>query len=603
MTRRHACVVGLLVAAAAGVALSLLPEPVVGATFRVIDPDRTVRPLNPQWVWTAGYAIAGIATATLLAFLALPLPRLGQRLTVPRISWDMARVRDAVAGSGSMSDPTVRGLLLATLAGAILRVGLAMRQTIEVDEAITFVMFGSRTVLDILSDYRIPNNHVLHTLLASLSYHVFGESTLAFRMPAVVAGVLCVPATFVLARRLFDARTALLAAVLVAVCQPLIDYGFVARGYGLVTLLFLVSMIALTRVAKDMKVGRWAVFVVISALSWYAVPVAVYGTLAGGAWLVLSAQRQRLSVVRQLAIAFLCIGVLAAVLYAPVLARSGIGSLLNNVNTTPLEARQLIVGWSRLVAAAATWWVTPYPVVIGAFTVTSLASIAIAPPDVRRRALVLIAAAIAGLIPLLLVQRVVPPLRSLVYLTPIVAICVACGCRVLLARLRQVVAIRGPAVAAVLTIAAMAWGLGAAANAQQHEDASPRALATVIRRFEPLLGAETVLVSHQFSGLVYPGRYRLLLEGSSPRGYHDYIAARSPAQLDPYRLLLVAAPRCQPASVVLGVPPDVFAGSFGSGVVVHESEGLCVLRVARLSTSPTRPSPYPDDPWGFSGLW
>ncbi|HSK67562.1 MAG TPA: hypothetical protein VK888_11560, partial [Anaerolineales bacterium] len=94
-------------------------------------------------------------------------------------------------------DPAyVYGLLWAiTLAGMILRYW-KIDQPIAYDEAYTFIQYATRGVKHILADYSAPNNHIFHTLLVSISYMLFGDQTWVVRVPAFLAGTLCIPAAY-----------------------------------------------------------------------------------------------------------------------------------------------------------------------------------------------------------------------------------------------------------------------------------------------------------------------------------------------------------------------------------------------------------------------
>src|SRR6266576_3810691 len=104
---------------------------------------------------------------------------------------------------------------------AILAFAIAMRlfhlnQPMRPDESWTFLDFALQPLSGLLSDYSRPNNHIFHTLLVWMSIHVLGYAPWVIRLPAFVAGVLMVPATYVATRALAGARPALLAAALAA---------------------------------------------------------------------------------------------------------------------------------------------------------------------------------------------------------------------------------------------------------------------------------------------------------------------------------------------------------------------------------------------------
>lgn len=117
-----------------------------------------------------------------------------------------------------------------TLIALVLRV-LLINQPIRYDEAYTFIFYASRLLNNILANYSAPNNHILHTLLVAVAYHLLGASPWIVRLPALVAGTLSVPAAYIAARRFFSSNQSLAAAALIAVTPGLIAYSANGRGY------------------------------------------------------------------------------------------------------------------------------------------------------------------------------------------------------------------------------------------------------------------------------------------------------------------------------------------------------------------------------------
>ena len=128
-----------------------------------------------------------------------------------------------------------------TLIGMLMRLW-KMNEPIAYDEAYTFIYFATRPLRQILADYSAPNNHILHTILVSLSYKILGGHIWIVRLPAFLAGTLSIPAGFFAARRIFNRNQSLAAASLVALTPWFISYSTNGRGYTLLTLLALLLM-------------------------------------------------------------------------------------------------------------------------------------------------------------------------------------------------------------------------------------------------------------------------------------------------------------------------------------------------------------------------
>ena len=90
-----------------------------------------------------------------------------------------------------------------------------------------------------------------------LAYLGLGNQPWVLRLPALLGGVLLVPATYALARLLFSPRAAVLSASFVAVSSYLVEYSTNARGYTLQALAFVVLGSAILGVL-GLIAGIWA---------------------------------------------------------------------------------------------------------------------------------------------------------------------------------------------------------------------------------------------------------------------------------------------------------------------------------------------------------
>ncbi len=161
-------------------------------------------------------------------------------------------------------------------------------QPIRHDEAISFLTFAREPLYRSLSDYSTSNNHLLHTFFLRISYLIFGNQIWAIRLPAFVAGVLIIPAVYLLGRTLYNKNTALLSASLVAVSSILVFYSTNARGYTLVCL-FSILILTLAKYLKDNdnKTG-WMFFSILSALGFFSMPIFLYPYGITILWILLS---------------------------------------------------------------------------------------------------------------------------------------------------------------------------------------------------------------------------------------------------------------------------------------------------------------------------
>ena len=359
------------------------------------------------------------------------------------------------------------GALLAVTVIAVLVRLEFLFQPMRYDESVTFVHYASRPWYIALTTYTAPNNHVFHSELAQLTTAVFGGAPWAVRLPAFMAGILLVPATYVAGRALYGKHAALIAAALVAASSVVIEYSTNARGYTLIALCFALLLALGTRLLTSSNQAEWLAFALLGAIGFFTVPVMLYAFGAVATWVAISlllAGERRL-LVRRLLPAVAVTVVLSGLAYAPIVAASGLASLVDNefvrslawtefADELPDSLRSTWDGWNRDV---------PLPI-----AVALVAGFATALLFHRRLARIAVPPALAALVfiaPVVVVQRVVPFERVWLFLLPLYLITAAAGILFLLRPLATRVG--GEAVAALILAVVLAGSLAGNAVATQ----------------------------------------------------------------------------------------------------------------------------------------
>ncbi|GAB4398440.1 MAG: hypothetical protein OHK0052_21530 [Anaerolineales bacterium] len=256
---------------------------------------------------------------------------------------------------------------------ALLLIGLVARllylnQPMRYDEAYSAVVFAARPLRYALSDYHLPNNHLLNTLLMHFSLQWFGWHAWSARLPALLTGLLLIPAAYYAGRALYNAQVGLLTATLVTASGTLIEYANNGRGYSLTALFsLLLAALAAWLIRHPNNRAAWLLLGACGALGLYSVPIFLYPF--GAIYLFLLLEGARLRQPRTFWAGWLLSGstaaALTAALYLPVIVTSGIQALTGNnwVRALPLEkfARELP---ARLLN---TWqgWVGDQPALYG----------------------------------------------------------------------------------------------------------------------------------------------------------------------------------------------------------------------------------------------
>jgi len=351
------------------------------------------------------------------------------------------------------SDETGRSLLttvaVLTVCGAIAR-ALLVTYPIGADESTTVVWFASRSPLDILTDYGIPNNHVLHTLLVHWSRALFGTSELASRLPAYLSGVLLIPAAAWVGWKQFGPRVAIVLTGIVTALPPLVEYSAQARGYTLATLLITLAFLFMQYALDSPTRSAWVLYAVTAALSMFTIVTSVMGLYFIGAWLLLRPGRTVRHIVQATLWTTLA-GALAAVLYLPVILHSGWRSLLSNTYVKAVAFREMPRRLLELAQVLRDCWAGALPIWLAALLV--LASlVAVARRHNGGYHAAALAFGFAGMCAVvLLVNRTVPPDRSFIVILPLLAMLTAVGLEWWLSRLSRLHRFALPLVAITLS--------------------------------------------------------------------------------------------------------------------------------------------------------
>lgn len=130
--------------------------------------------------------------------------------------------------------------LIALMAVAAVLRSIALDQQLWYDEIITLVSSVRQPLETIVTTFS-TNQHGLYSVLARISVVVLGEHAWTLRLPAVLFGVLTVPALYFCARLLTNRREAFLACALLTVSYHHVWFSQNARGYTGLALFTLVA--------------------------------------------------------------------------------------------------------------------------------------------------------------------------------------------------------------------------------------------------------------------------------------------------------------------------------------------------------------------------
>lgn len=290
--------------------------------------------------------LALIAAAGLLAWRERGIRLLRQVVTFP-VWFGVTLWRDLPRFFTWKQPDRLETLAVVALMAAALvaRMPLLDRPVIH-DEAYTVETWATGSLRYALEDYHLPNNHIFHTLQVQAVVKTLGTQPWMVRLPAFIAALLLVPAGYGLARRWYGPRAAFLAAGLIAAAPVLVDYATNARGYTWYMLFTLLVFLLASGLLQRNNLAGWCALILCAGLGFWTVPMMLYPFGGVCAWIALSAlldaQAARAyggspwRLMRYLVAAGISAGLLALLLYAPVLLKNGPGVLFSNQFVTSL---------------------------------------------------------------------------------------------------------------------------------------------------------------------------------------------------------------------------------------------------------------------------
>jgi uncharacterized membrane protein len=234
---------------------------------------------------------------------------------------------------------------------ALLRLFHLGSESLWYDEAVTaeLVHLDWRNFWKVLS--HVEANSALYFCLLRVWVNL-GESEFVLRSLSALTGVFAVASVYVLGKRMFDTKVALIAAALLATNSFHIQYSQEARGYSFLVLFATLSSFYFLRAIEHSSRMEWAAYILTATLAVYS---HFFGLLVLGAHCAsLMLVRPRTIPWRRLLVSFFTIGVLSIPLAIFALGR-GTGQIAWVPRVVPHDAYDLfgsLVGRGRLLVLA-----------------------------------------------------------------------------------------------------------------------------------------------------------------------------------------------------------------------------------------------------------
>lgn len=154
---------------------------------------------------------------------------------------------------------------------------------IDYDEAYTWLFYSQEPWLKVISQYNLPNNHILNSLLVKLSSLLFSShEPWVLRAPSFILGLLSLFLVYPTTKLLAGPRVAIYATAVFCVSHGIIYYSSQARGYGQQIFWIFLWIYLVQRQKKDLGI------VLAGSLMLWTVPIGIYPLLTLFIFLFLS---------------------------------------------------------------------------------------------------------------------------------------------------------------------------------------------------------------------------------------------------------------------------------------------------------------------------
>jgi mannosyltransferase len=169
--------------------------------------------------------------------------------------------------------------------GVLTAVGLGLRlwrldSSLWLDEVLTATYFVRPPLGEIVSSFPFQNQHLLYSIAARAMVSLFGETAAALRIPAVVLGTACIPALYLLGRKVVSESTAIAACALMTFSYHHIWFSQNARGYSGLLLFAIVTAWLWLRCINGGSRRDWTAYVLATVLGFGIHITMVFVTLA-----------------------------------------------------------------------------------------------------------------------------------------------------------------------------------------------------------------------------------------------------------------------------------------------------------------------------------
>lgn len=215
---------------------------------------------------------------------------------------------------------------------------LAYTEPVTFDEAWTYQYFiKQRPVWECMFLYPLPNNHVLFSILGNITESIPGlDLLLRIRLGSILMSMLTWIIVYRFVRKFYTEKVAFLVVALGSVVMSALFYGYVARGYGMVSFFVILAMYAAFNIVIVKGADRkrdWVALALAGILGAYTMPSFLYPFVTINLFVFVYKYKLYL----KQAACNIGVGVGVFLLYLPIIIVCGLESLSSNAFVVPIS--------------------------------------------------------------------------------------------------------------------------------------------------------------------------------------------------------------------------------------------------------------------------
>ena len=219
--------------------------------------DVNNRFLTLMQIATLGVTFAGLIYVFCWYYIAPKLPEHSPSKTIYR--------------SLSLSNSAFEILFLMTSLIVAITIRLqSIDRGLDYDELFTVIHFVDvHSIWTTISSYIVFNNHIAYSILSYLSKTIFGRDEWAFRLPALLMGLISLCFFWYFIRTFVDKKVATLATFTLAIIPTHVEWSISSRGYSGLLLFVLIASFSYLRLLREPSHRYWGIFVLASVAGIY----------------------------------------------------------------------------------------------------------------------------------------------------------------------------------------------------------------------------------------------------------------------------------------------------------------------------------------------